>query len=82
MRLFLSFAAVQFVAFMLLVTNIRAISELQYVTAALTEVAYLTIQWTVLKRVVSTDAWQARLGYVVGGTTATITSMWLTKGWS
>lgn len=82
MRLFLTFAGTQFVAFMLLVTNLRAIDELQYGAAAVTELAYLTVQWTILKRIVDTDEWQARLGYVLGGTTATLTSMWLTKGWS
>ena len=81
-KLFSTFFGIQFIAFMLLVTNLRAIDELQYTAAALTEVSYLFVQWTVLKRVVAEESWIARAGYILGGTTATLTSMWLTKGWS
>lgn len=82
MRKFLLFFLIQFLAFILLVTNLRAIDELRYVPAALTEVSYLFLQWTILKRIQEETAWSARLGYMLGGTLATLLSMWLTRGWS
>ena len=81
MRTFLSFAALQFLAFMLLVTNLRAVSELNYLMAGLTEPAYLFLQWTVLKRIIPAEGWDAKLGFMTGGTMATLVAMWLTRGW-
>ena len=66
---------------MVLVTNLRGVSELNYLMAGLTEPVYLFLQWTVLKRVVDASGWPARLGYMTGGTLATLTAMYLTRGW-
>jgi len=71
----------QCVAYLVLVTNLRAISALQYVPALGTEMLYLVIQWTMLKKVVgATSKWE-QAGYVLGGASGTLLSMWLTRSW-
>lgn len=80
-KAFASFAVVQFIAFLVLVTNLRAVSTLQYWQAAVTEMLYLGIQWTVLKRIASSESRWAQAGYMVGGAAGTLASMWLTRAW-
>jgi hypothetical protein len=78
---FFTFFALQTVAFTILVTNLRAISTLHYAEAAATEVAYLYIQWTLLKKIAgTTNAWE-KAGYMLGGAAGTLISMWATRMW-
>ena len=81
MRTFLTFAGLQAVAYVVLVSNLRAISSLNYPVAAGTEALYLLIQWTVLRRIVAAEGIAAKLGYITGGTLGTLLAMWLTRGW-
>jgi hypothetical protein len=81
MRDFASFAALQALAYFILVANIRALAHLNYPMAAITEASYLLIQWTVLRRVVGATGWRAKSGYIVGGTLGSLLSMWLTRAW-
>jgi hypothetical protein len=71
----------QTVAFTILVTNLRAISHLQYTIAALTEIAFLSIQWTLIRKIVSADSWPEQAGYMFGGACGTLLSMWMTRMW-
>lgn len=81
MRNFLSFAILQAVAYFILVANIRALAHLNYPMAAITEVVYLAVQWTVIRRIVVADGWAAKLGYIAGGTAGSLLSMWVTRAW-
>ena len=81
MRNFLSFAALQALAYFVLVANIRAIAHLNYMAAVITESGYLLIQWTVVRRMVKVEGNAAMIGYIVGGTIGSLFSMWLTRGW-
>ena len=78
---FATFFVMQAVAYLVLVTNLRAIGALQYTQAVSTEMLYLIIQWTMLKKVVgSTSRWE-QAGYILGGAVGTLASMWLTRSW-
>ena len=81
MRDFLSFAALQALAYFILVANIRAIAYLNYPFAVLTESTYLLVQWTVVRRMVKVEGTSAMFGYIVGGTIGSLLSMWLTRNW-
>lgn len=81
-RKFTSFFALQFILYIILVANIRAISGTHYLKAALTEAAYLILQWTVIKRVVEAKTLSERIGYILGGVSGGAFAMWLTKTWS
>lgn len=81
MRNFLSFAALQALAYFILVANIRAIAHLNYPFAVLTESTYLLVQWTVVRRMVKVEGASAMFGYIVGGTIGSLLSMYLTRTW-
>lgn len=81
MKTFFRFAVLQSTAYLILVANIRAIAHLDYGVAAMTESLYLLVQWTVLRRILSTESHAARAGYIVGGTCGTLLAMWLTRMW-
>jgi hypothetical protein len=78
---FLSFLALQYVSYFVLVGNIRAVAKLHYGMATVTEAAHLLILWFVIRRVVESDSAGALMGYIVGGTLGTLTSMYLTRKW-
>ena len=81
MRNFVSFGALQALAYFVLVANIRAIAHLNYPFAVVTESSYLLIQWTVIRRMVAVESTSAMCGYIVGGTIGSLFSMWLTRAW-
>ena len=78
---FVTFFVVQAVAYLVLVTNLRAISGLQYEFAMGTEMLYLFMQWHILRRVVGATRKREQAGYILGGAAGTLLSMWLTRSW-
>lgn len=81
MRAFCLFAALQFLNYFNLTVNYRAVAHQQYVWAAISDAVACVLGWTLIKQIASAESWPARVGYVVGGTTASAAGIWITKAW-
>ena len=81
MKDFALFAALQFLNFLVLVINIRAISHEQIAAAIVTDGLACVLGWTLIKRVSQASSWPARVGYVAGGMSASWVGIWLTRTW-
>ena len=78
---FITFFALQGLAYFVLVANIRALAHLNYPAAAVSESVYLVLQWTVLRKIVTSTSPIAQAGYVIGGVLGSMFSMYLTRAW-
>lgn len=81
MKIFALFFIMQFLSYNILVANIRAVARLHYQAAAYTEMAHLALLWVVIRQVVEANTLEAMFGYILGGTTGTLLSMYLTRKW-
>lgn len=82
MRDFVIMGTLQFVSYLNLTLNIRAISHEQYAVAALTDAAAGILGWTIIKRIAGYDgSTLGKVGYVAGGALASMVGIWLTRAW-
>ncbi len=74
--------AVQFVGYMNLTLNFRAIAHEQYAVIVLTDAAAVAISYFIIRRVVKQESGWMLVGMVIGGATAGVVGTWLTSGWT
>lgn len=74
-------AGLQFLNFLILTVNYRAVAHGLYTWTALTDMLICLINWTLIKKVANEDSMWARVGYLFGGTTAGIVGIWITQSW-
>jgi len=78
---FLLFFLLQFVSYVNLTIDIRAVNHEQYLVAGLTNIAAPLIAWVMIKKVSKATSYWGLLAVALGGATATWTGMWLTRMW-
>ena len=75
--------ALQFLAYLNFTIDFRAVSSLNYVAAAATNMVAPVLAWIMVRKIASTqDHWIGMTAVALGGCTATVLGMWLTKSWS
>lgn len=85
MRIFFLMMAVQFISYLNLTFNFRAIAHGQYGVIAVTDAAATAISVFIVKRLADPDkpvqwGWQES-GMVIGGSLAGVLGTWLTRSW-
>lgn len=81
MRDFLSFMFLQFVSYLNLTINIRAISTESYVGAIVTDGIACVVSWTIVKRIGKANTSIGVVGAAIGGMAASALGIWLTRHW-
>lgn len=74
-------AAVQFVSYLNLTVNFRAIAHAQYAVAGLTAGLAAVLATTIVRRVAKDESNSPLVGMVVGGALADMAGIWLTRAW-
>lgn len=74
-------AAAQFLSYVVLTMNFRAIANGMYAEAGLTAGTASIIGYLIVRRVATADNHWGLLGMVIGGSVADMTGIWLTRGW-
>ena len=82
MRTFAKLFTLQFISYLNITIDMRAIAHQQYVVAAATNCIAPLIAFIMIKAVHdSRSAWD-KLAVVLGGALSTLAGMWLTRVWS
>lgn len=83
MRKFFLMMGVQFISYLNLTINFRAIDEGYFAVACVTDALAVIISIFIIKRVSGAKKpWTAaETGMVVGGSLAAVVGMWLTRSW-
>jgi acetyl esterase/lipase len=72
---------VQFLSYVNLVVNYRAVAHEQYVAAMLTDALAVWFAYTIIKRVQHSDSRLTLVGMIVGGSLAAWVGIYLTRTW-
>lgn len=75
------FAALQFVSYLNLTINFRAIAHEQYVFACLSDGVACILGYTIVKRVSGDKSRWGVVGMTVGGMGAAVVGIYLTRTW-
>lgn len=78
---FFVMGVVQFVSYLNLTINFRAIAHEQYTVVAFTDALAVAISYFIIRRVSSQDNKAALAGMVIGGSAAGVLGIWLTRVW-
>ena len=81
MRDFAAFAGLQFISYLNLTINFRAIAHEQYVAAMFTDGAACILSYTIVKRISGDKTRWGVVGMTLGGMSAAMVGIWLTRGW-
>lgn len=81
MRDFLMFAVLQFISYLNLTVNFRAIAHEQYVFAIFTDGLACVIGYTVVRRISGDKSRWGVVGMTLGGMCAAVVGIWLTRAW-
>ncbi len=73
--------AIQFVQYVTLTVNFRAIAHEQYAAAGATAAVSALLSYAIVKRIVADDSKYALAGMVTGGAVADMVGIWLTRAW-
>ena len=81
MRDFWLMMVVQFVSYLNLTFNFRAIAHEQYVWIMLTDGAAVVIGYFIIRKVSRAENNWSLAGMTIGGSAAGVLGVWLTRGW-
>ena len=81
MRDFAAFAGLQFISYLNLTINFRAIAHEQYLIAMLTDGIACILSYAIVKRISGDKTRWGIVGMTVGGMGAALAGIWLTRGW-
>jgi hypothetical protein len=79
---FAMFAALQFIHYLNLTINFRAIAHEQYVAACLSDGFACVLSYTIVKRISGDKSRLGVIGMTVGGMGAAVLGIWLTREWA
>lgn len=82
MRSFAIAAAIQFIAYLNLTINFRAIAHKRIGFACLTDVAATAISYFIIKQVAQSDGYAVLFGMMLGGGCAAYIGIRITEKWS
>lgn len=80
-KVFLTFAFLQALSFVVQVVNIRALAHLKYKWAVLTDGLICLLGWTILRYMIKNDSIPALAGYLTGGMIGSFLGMWISRAW-
>jgi hypothetical protein len=80
-RDFAAFALMQFVSYLNLTINFRAIAHEQYTFAVITDGLACVLSYTIVRRIAGDKSRWGVAGLVVGGSCAALVGIWLTRAW-
>ena len=81
MRAFLVSALVQYVSYIVLTVNFRAIASEQYLIAAGTAMLAAFLGYTIVRRLVKDETWATVVGMMVGGGLGDMSGIYITRHW-
>lgn len=81
MKDFLTFGALQFISYLNLTINFRAIAHEQYAFAVVTDGVACFLSYTVVKRIAGDKSRWGLVGLILGGSFAALVGIWLTRTW-
>ncbi len=76
---FFLFFFIQALLYGLLCWNYRAVAKGHYKHIAMSDLAIAALNFLVIKRVSESDSYVAMAGYILGGVTGSLVSVWLTE---
>jgi hypothetical protein len=76
---FATFFAIQFVQYLIVTVNMRAVSAGKYRWTAITDFAIAGLGFVLIQRVAETHSAGAWLGYALGGVAGSQVGIWLSK---
>ncbi len=79
MKSALSIGALNFLVYLALVCNYRAVAQARYVDAALSDMLIAGLGFSIVKKVAAATTIAERTAYVLGGGLASVCGIWLTK---
>lgn len=80
-RAFLTFAVLQFLSYLNLTINYRAIAHEQYAFAMVSDGIACLFSYTIVKRIQRNESRAGVVGMTLGGMCAAVVGMWLTRTW-
>lgn len=81
MKDFAMFAALQFVNYLNLTVNFRAVAHEQYAFACASDGVACVLSYTIVKRISGDKSRMGIVGMTLGGMCAAIVGIWLTRSW-
>lgn len=81
MNTFLLMAGVQFLSYLNLTINFRAIAAGNTLASMLTDAVASAVSYFIIRKVSKTEDGWALVGMIVGGSLASALGIFLTKGW-
>ena len=81
MRNFVIGFGIQFLSYLVLTVNFRAIAESQRGFAMVTDALAVVLSYSIIRRVVKDDSWWTLAGMVTGGSLAAWVGITLTEHW-
>lgn len=81
MREFLLMMAVQFLSYLNLTLNFRAIAHEQYLWVAGTDALAVGISYFIIRKVSKAEDGWGLVGMMIGGSMAGVLGIWLTRNW-
>lgn len=82
MRTMFTMAALQFVQYVVLTINFRAIAHAQYGAAGITASVAAFMSYTIVRLVAKDESRWGLAGMMAGGAVADMVGIWLTRAWS
>lgn len=82
MRQFVISAVAQYVQYIILTINFRAIAHTQYMVAGMSAALAAWLAYTIVRRIVREDSWFSLSGMMVGGALGDMTGIFLTRHWN
>ncbi len=79
MKPFLIMVALNFVSYLLLVINFRAVAQGRYIESILSDTLIATLGFTIIKRISTANKISERIGFILGGAIASGLGIYLTK---
>ena len=81
MRDFILMMLVQFVSYLNLTFNFRAIAHEQYAWVCFTDGLAVVIGYFIIRRVAKAESNWGLMGMTIGGSAAGVAGIWLTRSW-
>lgn len=81
MRAFLISSVVQYISYVNLTINFRAIGDGQYFWAWLTSMSAAFFSYTIVRRVTKDETWATVFGMMCGGGLGDLTGIYITRHW-
>lgn len=76
------FFGLQFLSYLNVTLDMRAVAHQQYAVAAATNAVAPLIAWVMVERIANSKrGWVGKVAVVLGGVTSTWFGMWLTRHW-